>query len=292
MGNIVPILVLVIVSSYFFFWNDTFQPETIRNQRVLVTGASSGIGEELAYQYSRLGARLVITARREELLRKVASKCKELGASSVELVAADMTVQEDRDKVIRFTGERLGGLDYLILNHATLRHAAWTGHRENLTFLHQDMEVNFVSYVDLASKAIDMLSASSGHIGVVSSVCGKMSCSLMTQYTASKFALHGFFTSLRQELNARRVNVTITMCVLGLIDTENAMRLIKENLPTMDTWIAAPAQDCAQAIVEQVGLGVYEMHFPRMAMFYDYVHRFFPEFLENYAGRQIHQFQK
>uniref|UniRef100_W5MDV8 Hydroxysteroid (11-beta) dehydrogenase 1-like a n=1 Tax=Lepisosteus oculatus TaxID=7918 RepID=W5MDV8_LEPOC len=121
-----------------FLWRDTFDAESLRGARVLVTGSSKGIGEQMAYHYARFGAQIVITARSKDALLKVAERCQELGAQRVLQVAADMSVPTDSERVVAFAVEKLGGLDYLVLNHiGSSNFAMWDGDVEHIRTLMQ-----------------------------------------------------------------------------------------------------------------------------------------------------------
>ncbi|XP_044135100.1 hydroxysteroid 11-beta-dehydrogenase 1-like protein [Bufo gargarizans] len=100
-----------------YLYRDTFDPASLLDARVLVTGASTGIGAEMAYNYARAGAHLVLTARRESVLATVRSRCLELGAKNVSLVVADMGSPEARERIVEKAIIDMGGLDYLVLNH-------------------------------------------------------------------------------------------------------------------------------------------------------------------------------
>ena len=282
MGKLIPAAVAVLALTLYYccYTGDKFEPGSIRDKRVLVTGASTGIGEQLAYQYARLGARIVITARRQRELEKVAEKCKELGAAHVSSVQADMANPKDRVKVIQATEKFLGGLDQLILNHAVYDMNWWTGAPENLTTLRSYLDINFMSYEDLTSRALPMLTESKGHVGVVTSVAGKVGNALMSPYVATKFALHGFYSSFRQELAYKQTGVTVTLCVLGFIDTERAVNLLQSRIPSLDMSIAAAAEDTAAAILRGVTNGVYEVYYPKFAWILVWLHKLFPEYLE------------
>ena len=77
-----------------WYLKESFDPESVRGKKVVICGASTGIGEELAYQYAKLGAQLLLVARREEVLKKVVARCEELGAETANYVVADLSSLE------------------------------------------------------------------------------------------------------------------------------------------------------------------------------------------------------
>ncbi|OWK52547.1 Hydroxysteroid 11-beta-dehydrogenase 1-like protein [Lonchura striata] len=225
-----------------FFWKDDFNP------------ASAGIGEQIAYHYARFGAEIVLTDIREAVLQKVVEKCLTLGAKKIFYIAADMSFPSEPEKMVQFAVQKLGkhpehlfgfqvspidgqgmgplcdcvtafsavqgGLDYLVLNHASTNcFQEWAGDVEYTCWL---MPVNFFSYVALATAALPTLEKNRGALVVVSSLTGKMPTPFTT-YSATKFALDGFFSSLCHELIMQKKDVSVTLCILGLIDTESAL---------------------------------------------------------------------
>ncbi|MEE6487801.1 hypothetical protein FKM82_015034 [Ascaphus truei] len=120
------------------------------------------------------------------------------------------------------------------------------------------LRVNFLSYIHLASTALPHLAESNGSIIVLSSVTGKIPTPYTTSYSASKFALDGFFGSLRHELAMRGIHVSITLCILGLIDTQSAMEKIKDKISVP----AYPARDAALAVVAAGAGRLREMYYP------------------------------
>uniref|UniRef100_A0AAY4EM08 Hydroxysteroid 11-beta-dehydrogenase 1-like protein n=1 Tax=Denticeps clupeoides TaxID=299321 RepID=A0AAY4EM08_9TELE len=213
-----------------FLWHDTFYPESLRGARVLVTGASTGIGEQLAYHYARLGAQLIITARRESILQKVVDKCLELGAQQAWYISADMSQSADPERVVKYAVEKMEGLDYLVLNHiGSSPFQMWNQDAEHVRTL---MQVNFLSYVQMTSAALPTLEKSGGTIIVVSSMLGKLATPFVAPYTATKFAVNGFFETLQHEFSMRKSNVSI-INVLGYINataypaSEAAMHIIR-----------------------------------------------------------------
>uniref|UniRef100_A0A663DUW4 Hydroxysteroid 11-beta-dehydrogenase 1-like protein n=1 Tax=Aquila chrysaetos chrysaetos TaxID=223781 RepID=A0A663DUW4_AQUCH len=211
----------IIAGLLAFFWKDAFNPESLSGARVLLTGASAGIGEQMAYHYAKFGAEIVLTARREAVLQKVVEKCLTLGAKKIFYIPADMSSPSEPEKVVQFAVQKLGGLDYLVLNHIGVTHfQMWAGDVEYTRWL---MQVNFFSYVALATAALPTLEKNKGSLVVVSSLTGKIPTPFTTSYSATKFALDGFFSSLRHELIMQNRNVSVTLCILGLIDTDTAL---------------------------------------------------------------------
>ncbi|XP_045719192.1 hydroxysteroid 11-beta-dehydrogenase 1-like protein isoform X3 [Mirounga angustirostris] len=238
------VLLLTGLGALFFsyYWDDNFDPAGLQGARVLLTGASAGIGEELAYLYARLGAHLVLTAHTEALLQKVVGNCRKLGAPKVFFIAADMASPEVPERVVRFALDKLGGLDYLVLNH--LGTPAGTRSR-SVQATRWLLQVNFLSYVQLTSLALPSLTDSKGSLVVVSSLLGHVPTSFSSPYSAAKFALDGFFGSLRRELDVQDVNVAITMCVLGLRDRASTA----EGVRGVTRAKAAPGPKAALAVI-------------------------------------------
>ncbi|KAM3619288.1 uncharacterized protein V6R79_005510 [Siganus canaliculatus] len=233
-----------------------FNAESLKGARVIVTGASTGIGEQMAYHYASFGAQIVITARREKVLQQVAEKCLSLGAQKAFYIAVDMASDSDPEKVVDFALEKLGGLDYLILNHiGPSPFTMWDGDVEHTRWL---MKVNFFSYIQMAWRAMPFLEQSKGSLVVVSSLLGKMPSPFVAPYTSTKFALNGFFGALQHELSMKNSNVSTSICTLGLIDTEAAMSKVKDvtNVP------AYPASEAALNIIITGATRQRELFYP------------------------------
>ncbi|XP_070564412.1 hydroxysteroid 11-beta-dehydrogenase 1-like protein [Ptychodera flava] len=237
---------------------DKFDPDSIKGKRVIVTGASTGIGEELAYSYAKLGARLLITARRENILQQVVQKCMELGAQEAHYIPLDMGNMSHTKILIEEAEQRFHGLDILILNHiAGNKLELWNGQFDRLNGM---FDVNFKAYVHLATYALPMLKKSNGSITVMSSFAGKCGQPYTAAYSASKFALGGFFEALRQEFTMQDINVSITICIIGSIKTENAIKFSKE---VMNTDIfATSASDTAEAVMRGTYHKQLEAYYP------------------------------
>ncbi|XP_038284887.1 hydroxysteroid 11-beta-dehydrogenase 1-like protein isoform X1 [Canis lupus familiaris] len=120
-----------------------------------------------------------------------------------------------------------GGLDYLVLNHLGATPAGTRS--RSIQGTRWLLQVNLLSYVQLTSLALPSLTDSRGSLVVVSSLLGRVPTSFSSPYSAAKFALDGFFGSLRRELDVQDVNVAITMCVLGLRDRASAAEAVRSS---------------------------------------------------------------
>ncbi|NWW73306.1 DHI1 dehydrogenase, partial [Climacteris rufus] len=249
-------LVGAALAFYFYSAPEQFSEEMLRGKRVIVTGASTGIGEQLAYHLARMEAHLLLTARTEAKLQKVVERCLELGAASARYISGSMDNPTLPQEVVREAENTWGGLDMLILNH--IGYGSYGFFSGDVGQVRTLMETNFLSYVALTTAALPMLKESEGSIVVVSSVAGKVGTPFAADYSATKFALDGFFSSLRQEFIMDKVNVSITLCILGYIDTETAVRTISHVI--RDT--PAPKEECALEIIRGGALRQREVHYP------------------------------
>ncbi|XP_078677108.1 hydroxysteroid 11-beta-dehydrogenase 1-like protein [Branchiostoma floridae x Branchiostoma belcheri] len=255
---------LLAVGIGYILYEPSFDPESLRGARVVITGCSSGIGEQMAYEYAQMGAKVLITARRENRLKEVVAKMRELGAQEALYVAGDMGKAEDCERTIQTAKEKFGGLDILVINHlaSTIDNKffqfLWDG---DMDYAQKHIQANYVSYIRLASLALPSLHRNSGSIVVVGSAAGRFGVPLNTLYSGTKFGLHGFFSSLRQELHIQKSNVSVTYIVLGAIDTVLGKKAIHDRgLDTKQQM--APVSAAAQAIIRGGATGQREVYYP------------------------------
>nr|XP_009936936.1 PREDICTED: corticosteroid 11-beta-dehydrogenase isozyme 1-like [Opisthocomus hoazin] len=213
---LIPFLGLVL-AFWFYSARENFKPEMLKGKRVLVTGASTGIGEQMAYHLARMGSHILITARTEAKLQKVNGKPSTLTRMLVAVLKGSKDTPQRPNRSLTPAPLLAGGLDMLILNHVgTSYFGYFNGDVEHVRKL---LDINFLSYVAMTVAALPMLKESKGSIVVVSSMAGKVGFPFTVPYSATKFALDGFFSSLRQEFHMQNIDVSITLCILGFIDT-------------------------------------------------------------------------
>ncbi|NXM78746.1 DHI1 dehydrogenase, partial [Serilophus lunatus] len=245
------------LAFYFYSASENFSEEMLRGKRVIVTGASSGIGEQMAYHLARMETHLLLTARTEAKLQKVVKRCLELGAASAQYISGSMDDPSFPEVVVKEAENSWGGLDMLILNHIGY-YIGFQYFNGNIEEIRKLMETNFLSYVAMTTSALPMLKESEGSIVVVSSLAGKAGSPFVAPYSASKFALEGFYNSLRHEFIIDKINISITLCILGYINTESAMQAVSHVIQ----GTPAPKEECALEIIKSGALRQREMYYP------------------------------
>ena len=202
--------------------------DAFRDQVVIVTGASAGIGRSLALQLAGQGAKVTIAARRAERLGIVAEEYHQRGGEAL-VVPTDVSDESQCKTLVEKTVEAYGRLDMLI-NNAGLAVVARLEDYSNLDLFKHTIGVNFYGAVYCTYYALPYLKQSSGRIVAVSSLGGKMQAPYNSAYVSSKFALHGFFDSLRIELIRHGVSVSI-ICPYWVVTGFHEAQLDKDGVP-------------------------------------------------------------
>ncbi|MEO7742223.1 MAG: SDR family oxidoreductase [Usitatibacter sp.] len=225
----------------------------MKDRVVVITGASKGIGAELARQLAARGSRLVLAARGLHELEAVAGECRNLGAQ-VLTVKADVAVEHDCQAMVSGAVLGFGGIDVLV-NNAGMTMWARFEDIHDLSILERIMRVNYMGAVYCTRHALPYLRASKGLLVGVSSLAGRTGVPTRTGYSASKHAMTGFFDSLRIELADS--GVAVTMIYPGFVATG-----IRENAtgPDGSPIRVSPVkerevmgvEECARLIVEAI----------------------------------------
>ncbi len=223
----------------------------IRGRTIVVTGASSGIGAALARALAVEGAKLVLAARREELLRPLADECRKLGAEGAVAWPTDVTSARSIELACAAAVEQFGRLDVLVQNAGRGHYASVekTPPKE----LREIFETNFVSaWVGAQAALAIMRPQGSGHIVNVSSVVGHRAPPFMGAYAASKAAMNALGESLRIELAGTKILVSTVLP--GSTSTpffESATGEQKSPLKKPLGWVQTP-EKVARAIVRTI----------------------------------------
>ena len=180
----------------------------LNDKVIVVTGASSGIGEAMAREYAKMGAKVVMGARREEELQRIAAEIEAAGGK-VAYAACDVVKEEECEHLINTAIEAFGGIDIMICNAGLSMRALFDDC--DLKVLHRLMDVNFWGTVNCTKYALPWLQKSRGSLVGISSVAGIHGLPGRTGYSASKYAMTGFLDTIRIENLKRGVHV-MTAC--------------------------------------------------------------------------------
>jgi len=189
----------------------------LENRRILLTGASRGIGRELALELARQHTRLLVVARGEQDLSELVAELLSLGAASAKSLAGDVTDPAFRASIMEHIGREWGELDLLINNAGVSAHGRFVRHDEQV--LRQIMEVNFFSATELTRLALPLLAKGQDPLIVnICSILGHRGMPHNSEYSASKFALRGWSEAIRTELHSRGIEVLVVSP--GTTDTD------------------------------------------------------------------------
>lgn len=266
--------------------------ESMRDNVVIITGASRGIGAELARQLAAQGARLALAARDEAALESVADECRQRGAT-VEVIPVDVTVEADCRRLVERTVARFGRIDTLV-NNAGATMWARVDEIRDLAMLARIMQVNYMGAVYCTASALPHLKASRGRIVGVASLTGLTGVPTRSGYAASKHAMRGFFDSLRIELAGS--GVTVTMIYPGFVATgirENATG--PDGTPVrinpLDPERVMSPQECARLIIVAIRRRSRELVMTPLGKLAQWLKLLAPNLVDRMARRAIERSQ-
>ncbi len=217
-----------------------------------ITGASSGIGAELARQLSDAGASLILSARREAVLDELKKSLN--GAKTAHVLRLDLENTDALGAKVEEAYTLYKRIDY-VFHNAGVSQRSYVMETE-LAVDRKIMEVNYFGTVALTKLILPkMIAGGGGHFAVVSSVVGKFGYGVRSAYSASKHALHGFFESLYLELNHK--NIGITLICPGPVQTDISLNALGgDGRPTgeMDEMQVKglPVKDAVRNILDAV----------------------------------------
>jgi short-subunit dehydrogenase len=247
------------------------------NKVVWITGASSGIGMELAFLLATLDAHVVLSARNETLLSEHQLKMKEPQRHFV--LPLNLENSDSFGEKVQQVMKRYGKIDFLILSGGMSQRSEVA--ETPLSIDRRIMEVNYFGNVALTKAILPvMIQQKFGHFVVISSIAGKFGFFLRSAYSASKHALHGFYESLMLENEEH--NVGVTLVCPGKINTNislNALNAAGESHGVMDHNQAKgmAADQCAKLILKAVSQKKKEILIGNKEIYAVYIKRFFPK---------------
>ena len=186
-------------------YSSQFKPDSV----VLIQGASSGLGYQLALKYAARGCPLVVSGRNEKQLQLLVKECKQMhGNSQVVYKVAEATDIRQCQELVDFTVQKYGRLDLLVLAAGIAAHAQFRDLKD-MSIFQRVMDVNVMGYANLTKCALDPLRQSKGQIVVISSISGEIGLAMRTAYCASKSAVNNFFRALQIEEPEIRISLIL-----------------------------------------------------------------------------------
>jgi short-subunit dehydrogenase len=218
---------------------------------IVITGASDGIGAELARQLARDRPRLVLAARRVDALEKVRDQCRALGAEAIG-VPTDVTSEDACRNLIGRAVETFGGIDVLVANAGVSMHARFDAIEDFSTF-ERLFRINTMGTIWCVRHAYPHLKQSHGLIVGVASMAGRTGVPERTTYCASKFAQAGFLDALRIEAADHGIGVMVAYP--GVVATEVRRRGWNgrgepAGVSGLSEDNAMPVDQCARLIID------------------------------------------
>lgn len=195
-----------------------------KGKTVWVTGASSGIGKALVLELAKRGAKLILSSRNEGKLNELRDICLEF-TDVVFVQTLDLEQYHLLEEKTKLVLERFPKLDILINNGGISQRSLTMD--TSLAIDKKLMDVNYMGTIAL-SKAVlpSMIKHDLGKIVTITSLVGKFGSPLRSSYSASKHALHGFFDSLRAELESQGKSIGITLICPGFISTSISLNAL------------------------------------------------------------------
>ncbi len=231
----------------------------LRAKLIWITGASSGIGEALAYELADRGARLVLSSRRDEELERVRAACEHPERHDV--VTLDLADSESLVAATREVLERHGHVDVMVHNGGVSQRSL--ARETDMAVVRRLMEIDYFGTVALTRALLpSMRQRGEGRFVVVSSLVGKVGTPLRSGYSAAKHALHGYFEALRAEEHGSGVRVT--MACPGFIRTRVSYNALTADGTPQDTMDRAQEkgmspEECARKIARAIEKGRAEV---------------------------------
>ena len=249
---------------------------TFEGKVIWITGASSGIGEALAYEWSKLGAHLILSARRESELERVKAACAR--SERCTIAPLDLSKQEDIEAMANRMLQQFGVIDILVNNGGISQRSLVI--ETDVAVDRRIMEVDYFSGVILTKKLLPaMVAKGSGHIIAISSIVGLFGFPLRSAYSAAKHAMHGFYESVWAELHTQGIRVTV-VCPGRILTNVSLHALTKDGTPhgEMDHAQAngITAETCARKIIKAVSKNKKEIYVGKKDLLMIYFKRYIP----------------
>lgn len=257
-----------------------------KNKVVWITGASSGIGEALTYEFARQGAKLIISSNQLEELEKVKLTCESIGTTCF-IQFLDMIEVDKMQSITDLLIEKFDKIDVLVNNAGISQRSLVV--ETPLEVDRKIMEIDYFGTVALTKTVLPyMIKNGGGYIAATSSISGKFGFPLRSAYAAAKHALRGFFETLRAEVYEHNIKVLIAFP--GRIKTNISLHALTKDgkaYGKMDDGqnTGISAEKCARKYVKAIRKDKKEVLIGASELLMVYIHKFFPNLFYKLARK-------
>lgn len=257
-----------------------------KDKIVWITGASSGIGEALAYGFMKEGAKVIISSNLEKELNNVRDNSLKIGAVCVAKLF-DLTKADEINQVVDEVIKEFGTVDILINNGGISQRSL--AYETPVDLDRKIMEIDYFGAITLTKSLLPhMIKNGSGNIAVTSSISGKFGFPLRSAYSAAKHALHGFYETLGFELKEKNIYVTI-VCP-GRVKTNISLHALKaDGTPhnQMDSGqnLGIPVEECAKKYMNAIHRNKREVYIGGKEIMMVYFKRYLPGIFYKIASK-------
>ena len=223
----------------------------IKGKVVIVTGASSGIGEAAAREFGREGAKVVLAARRVDKLEALAKEIEALGSQTL-VVQADLSKLEDIQKMVSNTLQTFGRIDVLV-NNAGFGRLDWLENLDPVEDIQAQINVNVMGVIQTTRQVLPvMIQQRSGSIINMCSMAGLVGTPTYTIYAASKHAVHGFSEALRREVKPWGIDVSLIYPGGVVTEFSQHAGIKRKTNATTPKFMLLTAEQVGKAVVKLV----------------------------------------
>ncbi|MDB4292702.1 SDR family oxidoreductase [Maribacter sp.] len=257
----------------------------IDNKTVWITGASSGIGEGLAYLLSKRNCKLILSSRKENALQRVKDSCehpKNVFILPLDLVEFDNMAEKTQQAIAAF-----GPIDVLINNAGISQRSLLIN--TDFEVYKRLMDINYLGTVALTKAVLPhFVSNKKGHFATITSLMGKFGSPYRSGYCGAKHALHGFFDVLRME--HEKDGIQVTLVCPGFVQTDVAKNALtadgsKQNNDDEATQNGLPVAVLGNKMIRAMERGKFEAYIGKKEIMGVYLKRFFPRLLHKVVLR-------
>lgn len=257
----------------------------LENKVVWITGASSGIGKSLALELQGAGCKLILSARRTELLNEVKQQCR--ATDHIAVLPLDLANHDQMPQIVEKAISQFGHIDVLV-NNAGISQRSLIAETD-FSVYKTLIDINYLGTVALTKALLPhFISRKTGHYATITSLMGKFGSPYRSGYCGAKHALHGFFDVLRME--HQKDNINVTLICPGFVKTPVSIHALtgdgsSQNKDDEATANGLDSKLVAKKIVRAISRKKFEVYFGKIEVAGIYLKRFFPKLLHTVVLR-------